>query len=166
MNAVVTPSAVERVKTWYAGLEPREQTTVRWGTIGAAVLVVLGILLQSHAAVNRAQKRVETKRADLAYVQSVLPELQAAPVPQGGGESLVIVVDRTTRDSGLAMALRGTEPAGPTSVRVRFEGASFDSMIAWLLRLQREYGVAVQAASFERGGASGVVNANVTLTRT
>jgi type II secretory pathway component PulM len=166
VNAVVAPSVVERAKAWYAGLEPREQTTVRWGAIGAAVLVVLGILLQSHAAVNRAQQRLETKRADLAYIQSVLPELRAAPVPQGGGESLVIVVDRTTRDSGLAMALRGTEPAGQTSVRVRFEGASFDSMIAWLLRLQREYGVAVQAASFERGGAPGVVNANVTLSRT
>lgn len=165
MNAVVSTSAVERVKTWYAGLEPREQTTVRWGAVAAVVIVVLGIVLQSHAAVSRAEKRVETKRTDLAYIQSVLPELRAAPVPQGGGESLVIVVDRTTRDSGLAMSLRGTEPAGQTSVRVRFEGASFDSMVAWLLRLQREYGVSVQAASFERGGAPGLVNANVTLAR-
>lgn len=165
MNAVANAPAVERLRTWYAGLEPREQSTVRWGAIAAAVLVVAGIVLQAHAAVNRAERRVEAKRADLAYVQSVLPELRAAPVPQGGGESLVIVVDRTTRDSGLAMALRGTEPAGQASVRVRFEGASFDSMVAWLLRLQREYGVAVQAASFERGGAPGVVNANVTLAR-
>ena len=96
-------------------------------TVAAAVIVILGIVLQSHAAVTRAAQRVETKRADLAYIQSVLPELRAAPVPQGGGESLVIVVDRTTRDSGLAMSLRGTEPAGQTSVRVRFEGASFET---------------------------------------
>jgi type II secretory pathway component PulM len=165
VNAVANAISGERLKAWYAGLEAREQALLLWGAIAAAVLLVLGTLLQSHAVVNRAEQRLATKRADLAHIQSVLPELQAAPVPQGAGESLVIIVDRTTRDSGLAMALRGTEPAGQTGVRVRFEGASFDSTVAWLLRLQREYGVAVQAASFERGGAAGLVNASVTLAR-
>lgn len=165
MNAVASNSAVDRLKTWYAGLEPREQLTVSWGAIAAVALVVVIGVLQMHATVARLEKRVAQKRADVAYIQSVLPELRAAPVPQGGDQSLVIVVDRTTRDAGLAMHLRGTEPAGMNSLRVRFEGASFDSTVVWLVRLQREYGIRISAAALERTAAPGIVNATVTLQR-
>ncbi len=165
MSAVVASSPIDRLRAWYAGLEPREQKTVAWGAVAAAALVVVVGTLQLHAAVARAEKRVGQKRADAAYIQSVLPELRAAPVPQGGDQSLVIVVDRTTRDAGLAMHLRGTEPAGMNALRVRFEGASFDATVVWLVRLQREYGVRVPAATIERTATPGVVNASVTLAR-
>lgn len=167
MNAVVQASSspIDRLRSWYAGLEAREQRTVAWGAIGGGLLVIVVGVLQLHAAVGRVEKRVAQKRADAAYIQGVLPELRAAPVPQGGDQSLVIVVDRTTRDAGLAMHLRGTEPAGMNALRVRFEGASFDSTVVWLVRLQREYGVHVTAAALERTAAPGVVNATVTLQR-
>ena len=164
MSAASLP-ALDRARAWYAGLAPREQRTVLWGALGGAALLLAIVLLQLHAVVDRAQARVQQKRADTAYIRGVLPELQSVPVPQGDGTSLVVVVDRTTRDSGLAMHLRGTEPAGQNALRVRFEGAPFDATVAWLLRVQREYGLAVQQASFERTEAPGTVNAVVTLTR-
>lgn len=163
--AATTLPALDRVRAWYAGLAPREQRTVLWGAIGGGALALLVIVLQFHAAVNRAEQRVAQKRADTAYIQSVLPELMAVPAPQGGGASLVVVVDRSTRDTGLAMYLRGTEPAGQNAVRVRFAGAPFDSAVAWLVRVQREYGMTVQAASFERTGAPGLVDVSATLAR-
>lgn len=165
MNATVATSPLERAKSWYAGLEPREQKTVLWGAIGGGALAVLVLVLQFHAAVNHKEQRVAKMRADLAHIQAVLPELRAAPLPQGGDQSLVVVVDRTTRDAGLAMHLRGTEPAGPNSLRVRLEGAPFDATLNWLLRLQREYGTRIQAATMERTETPGVLNANLTLSR-
>jgi type II secretory pathway component PulM len=166
MNAVApAPSALERVKAWYAGLEAREQRTVAVGGIVGAALALLVIVLQLHGAVAKAERRVAQKRADVAYIQGMLPELRAAPVPQGGDLSLVVVVDRTSRDAGLASNVRGTEPAGGNALRVRLEGASFDSTVNWIVRLQREYGVRIQAASLERTGAPGLVNASVTLVR-
>jgi type II secretory pathway component PulM len=165
VNAVAANSPVDRVRAWYAGLEPREQKTVAWGAVATAALVVVVGTLQLHAAVARSEKRVTQKRADAGYIQAVLPELRAAPVPQGGDQSLVIVVDRTTRDAGLAMHLRGTEPAGMNALRVRFEGAPFDASVVWLVRMQREYGVRVQAAALERTAVPGAINATVTLQR-
>jgi general secretion pathway protein M len=165
VNAVAANSPVDRLRAWYSGLEPREQKTVAWGSIAALALIVVVGTLQLHAAVARVGKRVDQKRSDVAYIQAVLPELRAAPVPQGGDQSLVIVVDRTTRDAGLAMHLRGTEPAGMNALRARFEGAPFDATVVWLVRLQREYGVRVQAAALERTATPGVVNATVTLQR-
>jgi type II secretory pathway component PulM len=165
VNAVAAPSPVEKLRDWYSGLEPREQKIVTWGGIAGAVLVLLVIVLQLHAAVDRAERRLQQKRADVAYIQAVLPELRAAPVPQGGDQSLVVVVDRTTRDAGLAANVRGTEPGGQNELRVRLEGAPFESTVNWVLRLQREYGVRIAAASLERTAVPGVVNASITLAR-
>ena len=154
---------IERVNEWYGGLAPREQVMVRVGGVAAAILIVLGVVLQLHGVVNRAEKRLQTKRDDLAYISSVLPELRAAPVPQSGGQSIVTIIDRTTRDAGLAQNLRGADPSGIGGVRVRLEGAGFDSLVAWLLRMQREYGLRVQSATLEKTDTPGRVNANFAL---
>ena len=152
-----------QLEEWYAALAPREQLIVRAGSIVAALLLLLVIVLQLHGAVNRLEKRVATKHADVAYITSVLPELRGAPAPQGGGQSLVTVIDRTTRDAGLSSNLRGADPSGIGGVRVRLEGASFDVLVPWLLRIQREYALRVQSATLEKADAPGRVNANLTL---
>ncbi len=154
-----------QLASWYAALAPREQLAVRYGGIAAVLLLVAGIVLRLHAVVHASEARIAGKQADLAYVASVLPELRAAPLPADEGQSLVTVIDRTTKDGGLAMYLRGAEPAGTTGVQVRFEGASFEALAVWLLRVEREYGLAVQAATLERTDAPGRINASLTLVR-
>lgn len=156
-------STTERVLEWYGTLSSRDQLMVRVGAIAGGILLVLGIVLQLHAFVGRAEKRLASKRADIAYISSVLPELRAAPVPQGGGQSLVTVIDRTTRDAGLATNLRGADPSGIGGVRVRLEGAEFGTLVSWVLRMQREYALRVQQATLERTEAPGRVNANLTF---
>jgi general secretion pathway protein M len=155
----------DELEAWYDALNPREQLLVRYGALAAIVLIVVGVVLQLHGAVRATEKRVATKRADAAYIQSVLPELRSRPLPAGGGQSLVMVVDRTTRDAGLAVNLKGTEPSGISGVRVRFEGASFEQLVTWLLRIQQEYGLAIQAATLEKTDAPGRVNASLTFVR-
>jgi type II secretory pathway component PulM len=154
-----------RINTWYETLQPREQLIVRVGAVVACVLLVAGSVLRMHALVSGAEKRLAGKRADIAYIGSVMSEVRSAPMPAGSGQSLVSVIDRTTRDGGLGMNLRGTEPSGMNGVRVHFEGASFDALATWLLRVQREYGLTVQAATLERTDAAGRVNANLTFVR-
>jgi general secretion pathway protein M len=161
----VSGAAREQLLAWYGALQPREQQIVRYGVLAAALLVVAGGVLRLHAVVAGAEKRIAGKRADIAYITGVLGELQAAPLPAGGGQSLVSVIDRTTRDGGLGMNLRGTEPSGINGVRVRLEGASFDALATWLLRVQREYGLSVQAATLERTDTPGRVNASLTFVR-
>jgi general secretion pathway protein M len=161
----MTAAPTAALEAWYGALAPHEQAFVRWGALAGGLLLVAGLVLQLHTAVSRAAQRVERKRADVAYIQSVLPELRSVPAQQAAGQSLVLVIDRTTRDAGLGGTLRGTEPNGPTGVRVRFEGASFESLVTWLMRVQREDGLAVQAATFEKTAAPGRVNASLTFVR-
>jgi general secretion pathway protein M len=161
----VSPPPRERFDAWYAALNPREQLIVRVGAIAGAVLLVVGIVLRLHGVVQTAEKRVATKRAAVAYIQGVLPELRAAPPPASAGQSLVTVIDRTTRDAGLSANLKGTEPSGTSGVRVRLESASFAQLLLWLLRVQQEYGLSIQAATLEKTDAPGRVNASLTFVR-
>jgi len=147
---------------WYGSLAERERRTVVYGGIAAVLLLVVGGVWKLGAAVDAAQARVETKRADLTWMQAVAPRLRAMPA-QRPDEPLPLLVDRTARDAGLAAALSGSDPAGPGALRVRLQGASFDQMVVWLGRLQQERGLVVESASVDAADAEGLVNASLVL---
>ena len=78
-------------------------------------------------SVARERAKLTQKRADLAWMQSVAPELRDAPQPPAAsGESLLVIIDRSARESGLASALAGSEPGAAGSLSVRLEKAPFD----------------------------------------
>lgn len=153
----------ERLFLWYRGLEPRERQIVLAGAIFVPALVVLAILLQLHGAVTRLDQRLATKRADLVYVQSVMPTLRSVPRSNAPAQSLPGLIDRTARDAGLSGNLKGTDPVGGKELRVRLEGAPFDAIVGWLLQLERAQGIVVGNATIERTAEPGKVNATLSL---
>ena len=148
----------------FAALSARERRLVMAGGVLAALLFVFGILIPLDRSVAHAQQRLAKKHADLSWMQSVVPELAAsAPPPAASGESLLVIIDRSARESGLAGALSGSEPGGPGSLSVRLEKAPFDTLVAWLARLAQQNGVSVDSATIEKAGAPGTVNAAIVL---
>jgi type II secretory pathway component PulM len=150
----------------FATMNERERRMVLFGGIAAVLLVIFGVLLPLESSVTKAQERVGKKQADLQWMQSVGPELAAAgptvarPSTQ---ESLLVVVDRAARESGLGNALTSSEPQGPGLLRVRLEKASFDLMIGWLARLADQNGISVDTANVDSAGAPGIVTASLVL---
>ena len=71
-------------------------------------------------------------------------------------ESLIVVVDRAARESGLGQSLTSSEPQGPGLLRVRLEKAPFDIMIGWLGRLADQNGISVETANIDGAGVKGV----------
>jgi len=121
--------------------------------------------LPLHRSLTQTSQRVERKRADLAWMQRVAPELESAgppPVAPTSRESLVSVIDRTAREAGLGSALTGSQPSGNGALQVRLEKASFDTLIAWLARLSDQHAVHVESATIDAAGA-GLVNAGLVL---
>jgi general secretion pathway protein M len=156
---------MNKLKTWYAGLQPRERRIVGIGAIALCVLILFGgILLPLHSAVATAVKNKETRTEDLAWMQVNAPEVQAggATLTADTGEAPVVLVDRVGREAGLGSALRGTQPSG-SGVRVQLEAAPFDTMITWLAMLDERYGLAIESISVDRAARPGVVNANITF---
>lgn len=147
---------------WYAGLSARDRRVLLWGGAAAAVLLLVGGLAALSSAVTAAERRVERKRDDLAWMQAVAPRLQAMPAVRSD-EPLPLLVDRTARDAGLGTALTGVEPAPGGGLRVRFESATFDTLVLWLARVQQERGLIVDSASVDGTENAGLVNANIVL---
>jgi general secretion pathway protein M len=85
------------------------------------------------------------------------------PTSVANGESLLVIVDRSARESGLASALSGSEPGSAGNLSVRLEKAPFDALVGWLARLGQQNGVTVDSAIIEKSGTPGLVNANIVL---
>src|ERR1700704_1067284 len=109
-----------------AALPERERRLVLGGLALAAAILIFGVLIPLDRSVAHAHDRLARKRADLTWMQGVAPELAAsAPAPAATGESLLVIIDRSARESGLGGALAGSEPGGPGSLSVRLpQGAA------------------------------------------
>lgn len=157
------------MREWLDSLQPRE----RWMVFGCAafvalVVLYLAVLRPLYGGVNRAETRIQEKRQLLADIKSA-----AAQVRSGGravrvidtSQSLVVVVDQTTRKSGLAGVLKRNQPNGENGIRVRFDDAPFDQVLSWLGNVQGDYGLSIVSASFDGGAQIGQVTANLVLER-
>jgi type II secretory pathway component PulM len=150
------------LRGWYQGLADRERRTVLWGGVAASALLLAALVWQLGASVAASRERVERRRLDLAYIEAATPLLGSMPVARPG-ESLSIAVDRMAREGGLADALAGTEPAANGALRARFTGASFDSLMLLLARLQKERGAQAETASVSATDAQGLVDATIVI---
>lgn len=154
-------------KHWFQGLAPRERRLVYAAAALALVsLLYAGVALPLQHFHARQAARVDKKTADLAWMRQAAPRVAAIAARGGaaGQESLVVLIDRTGRESGLGSSVRDQSPSGENGLRLRLEGASFDAMITWLASLQQQYGVSVSDATIDAAAAPGLVNASITLT--
>lgn len=144
-------------------LSERDRRTLLVGGV-IAVLLLLYVVIQLDSSVSSAHKRILKKQTDLAWMRTAAPELAATASHVGAnGQSLLVVVDSSARESGLASSLAGSDPAGPGGLSVRLQKAPFDSLIPWLARLSQQNGIRVDTASIENAGSPGLVNAALVL---
>ena len=147
-----------------ASLSPRDRRTLLVGGVIAAILFVLAVILPLDHSVSRLHDRVTQKQADLVWMRSAAPEIAAAgPVRNASGESLIVIVDQSARESGLGAALAGSQPSGRGDLSVQLEKAPFDALVGWLARLSQQNGVQIESATIDSAGEPGTVNASLVL---
>lgn len=158
------------MKRWFADLEPRERLILIGGGTIAAIIVAWGFVWNPMSTRTvELSDAVATKQQLLATLQRA--RAMAAPAGQGprldasARQSLVLLVDQTHRSYGLDGTLVRNQPDGADGIRVTFQNASFDGLVAWLGTLQGSYAVAVETATIDGGRQSGIVNATLVLRR-
>jgi general secretion pathway protein M len=163
---------LEMLQAWFTKLAPREQIMV-----AVCGVFVVGALVWSAGIEplfkNGAllEQRVAKKQAELSNLQELAGQVRwaadgqsGASTPPNNTDSIVVVIDRTTRSRQLAQHLKRNQPDGNNSVRLRFEGASFDTLVTWLGELKTTYGMTMVTASFDEAGI-GRVNCSLVITR-
>jgi general secretion pathway protein M len=142
------------LREWFDKLAPRERWLVLTAAGFAALALVYALGLQPlYAARHRAALEVEQQRSLLNDIEQVARRFG----PQGGtsgpsvpsGESLVVLIDRSTREHGLGTYLKRNQPEGANGVRLRLENVPFDDLTAWLATVQTTPGLGAVSASFD-----------------
>jgi len=159
------------MKEWFQKLAPRERLLVSIAAIlvGITLIITLGVRpIISNAA--KGHERVSDKRELLFEIERVAKRIgpqngSGKGAPGVSNQSLVVIVDRTTRSHGLAPYLKRNQPDGASSIRLRFEGAPFDVVIDWLGIIKNQHGLITTAANIDKSGVTGRVNCNLTLSR-
>lgn len=159
------------MQAWFHQLAPRERLFV---SIAAALMVLMLIVMLGVRPIisntTRGYERLDNRRELLIEVERVASRLgpqtgSTLTAPGAGTQSLVVIVDRTTRNSGLAPYLKRNQPDGTSSIRLRFENAPFDAVVEWLGAIKNQYGLVATAANIDQTGDQGRVNCNFTLSR-
>jgi general secretion pathway protein M len=154
------------MREWYENLSERDRKIVTYGGVLVLVLVLAGIIMPLNRNISMARERVTRKQGDLQFIQTVAPQLASAGPASGNaatGESLVVLIDSSARESGLGKSLTNSQPTGDKGLRVRLDHVSFDALVAWLARLSQQHGVRVESAEIETAGEAGMVNAGLVL---
>ncbi len=157
--------SLEPLVRWYAAREPREQRVLRVGAVVAPLLLVLVGLTLLQRAGAALEHRVAAKQKDLAWIRAVVPTVAAAGPGRAADseQTLVQIVDRSINESGLATVVTGALPEGEKTLKVQFEKAPFNNLLAWVKRLAEQQGLRIKAASIDAAGEPGTVNASFTV---
>jgi len=158
---------LERAQAWWSALAERERRILGAGSVvlGAVVLYLAVWEPLAHA---RHQQHV-----DLAAARSLALQLEALGASglrgggptAGAGQSLLAIIDQSTKASALTKPPTRLQPEGEDTVRIWFDDVPFDVLMRWLGELQTRYGVRVDNADIERESGPGLVNARLTLVR-
>lgn len=160
----------EMVESWLVQLAPRERIMV---LVCAIVVVIYGswsLLIQPlFITSSELTERVEQKQSQLANYQELAARYKAMSAKTGGtvitnSDSIVLVIDKTTRKNKLAQFLKRNQPDGESGVRIRFEGAPFDTLVEWLGELNTNYGMTMVTANFDSTD-TGRVNCSLVISR-
>lgn len=157
------------IQTWWTALQARERYVLGGGIVLAALLLLWAMVWQPLGRERvRLSDQVDVQRRELALVRAVaaIPtNTSSAPATavDRQGKSLLALVDASARTAYLDQAMKRVEPIGARSVRASFEYANFDTVIAWLEVLARDYRVRVTDLSIDKNDGNGLVSARVTL---
>src|SRR5262245_61167037 len=150
------------MKAWLTNLQPRERL-ILLGGVAAALLIALWF------GVMRLHAQTEVLRDAVAAKQRMLVDLTrvgarpATPANPQGNQTLVVVIDGTAREHGIALTTR--RPDGPDGWQVAVSNVPFDRLLELLVALEKQSSVAVESASFTTAKQKGIVNGQLTLRR-
>lgn len=157
---------MKKLQIWFSQLQTRERQLVIAG------LIVFGIFLPYQLIWSplleravRLQEQVNKQTQNLQWMRAAMQEAQQLQGSSGRRQSgsLLSQVEQTASQNKLRGSIRKIQPEGEQGVRIWMDNASFDDVLMWLERLQKQYGIEVADFSVERQAQEGRVNLRLLL---
>ncbi|HUO68155.1 MAG TPA: type II secretion system protein M [Gammaproteobacteria bacterium] len=152
------------MKAWFDSLQPRERLIFLGGVAGVLLITVWFGVMKLHTQTEVLRDSVAAKQRMLVDLMRVGARPAVPSSNQGSNQqTLVVVIDGSAREHGITLSTR--RPDGPDGVQVAFSNVPFDMLLEWLVALEKQSSVAVEAASFTTAKQKGIVNGQLTLRR-
>ena len=152
-------------------LAPRERLLVAICGAFIAFAILWSLVVQPiYKGSARLAAEVEDKQSQLVKYQDLASRVgltgssTASAISINSTDSIVVIIDKTTRQTALAAYLKANQPEGDAQVRLRFEDAPFDVLVTWLGELSQQYGMVAVSANFD-AASPGRVNCSLILSR-
>jgi general secretion pathway protein M len=158
------------VRQWWLERNPRERLILICGAAAAVLIVLLTFIwlpLQRGTTELRGSVGEKTRvLADLRRAQALGASGATGNAPLAATQSLVGLIASTGQSHELVFTRTAPDTtAGADAIRVSFESAKFDDLVAWLEMLERDYGVTVDSFSVNGAQNPGLVTGQTFLRR-
>lgn len=154
---------------WWQQRDPRERRVLSFGAMLLFAMLLWAFvwkpLSDARAALVESNGRLATDLATMRIAAARMTGQLAGddPARARAGRSLLALADAGIREIGLSGGLKRIEPSGEGRVRVRLEAVSFDPLVGWLEKLEREHGIRVGEMSATATGYIGQVDIQFVL---
>ena len=154
---------------WFRQLALREQIVL--GAGGALAIVIIGwqfLWLPLIRNVGDLRDSVDERShfvVDLRRAANAVPAAGAVGSPPPS-QSLMLLVEETARPAGLSTAFSQSRILeNGSSIRLTIRDAPFATLVAWLIQLERQYGLRTTNLSLNPTGQPGLVQGQLELSR-
>jgi general secretion pathway protein M len=152
---------------WWENLLSREKMAFGAGALALGLLLIYLLIQPLLSKRTRLRDEVSSRRAELTWMREAAKEIaQSAPAaPQGVATAPPLqIIDQAARENHLSAQLKRLEPGSNGEIKVWLNNAAHVDLIRWLRQLSATGRLAITNLNIEKGSASGLVNAQLTLT--
>jgi general secretion pathway protein M len=159
------------IKSYLKQLSPRERyLVILTACIVFSTLFYFALWQPMHKGIAQKRDHLKLQKTQLHSMQEQAQELRNAQRSSGktpqritNSSSLLSVIDRTAKQDQIKSTLQKAQPDGDNGVRLWMVNITFDQLIRWLDKLEREYGIYVSDIAIERDEVSGRVDSRILL---
>ncbi|MCW9029750.1 MAG: type II secretion system protein M [Kangiella sp.] len=153
------------LKTWYSGLQQREQTMViALGLSLAILLLFLIIVLPMRSYFTSLNDDLSYYENQLATVQKQVAAIKSAGPAKVNNENISLnqLVNQTAKSFGLSFS-RIEERERNKEIQLRLDNVEFDQLLRWISLLEQDRGLVVDTLRVSKKDAVGKVDASIKL---
>jgi general secretion pathway protein M len=153
---------------WFNQLAIRERRALIIGVVTLGGILVYFMLWEPFVTARaRLENIVAAQQRTIDWMNNAAEEVkqlrhQSLPI-KTRKQSLLSLIDNSTRRGSLSKANKRIEPKGKSEVRVNFEKVSFTELVRWLGQLYNQHQVRVSTINIERQRISDTVKVRLTL---
>jgi len=155
------------MKEWFDNLQQQEKRVFIGGAGLLGIMIVYLSVWEPLTSSYDSLKKSTTKYELLVlWMQEKAAEVKQIQASSGssirrGNQSILGVVDKTSKQFQLAETVKQVRPDGKNKARVRLENVPFDKLLSWLEALQQKQGIQLVSSSIEKQAEVGLVNARL-----